>query len=282
MSKKAKQAQAAQQRFFIKEVCSIDTSNLDEKKKISPINNVTGLDERTYDINGEQQLQRLKDTGLKIVLNVAHGLSQKYGDDAAGWFDEFELKADGIYAKLELNELGKELIESKKYKYLSPEYFAVYNSATETLEVHLIIGVGLVNQPNLLNQALNQIHQNFNPTQTTEEPPMSEELQKQVNTLQQEKTDLTTQVNNLDTKNKELVKQLNEQRINNAVVQGELAPAKKDFALTLEGNQLDAYLESEKQSFKGTENNNLNPDQDDEGDDSADCPILSQLSLGDA
>lgn len=267
----SKQSKSQSQTLLIKEVCAIDNANLSDKLKISPIGKVTGIDGRFFDIDAQKVLEQTQSLELEIVLNVAHGWSAKYGEDAAGWFKfkDLEQREDGIYATLELNELGKELIESKKYKYLSPEYFVDNQKGVE-----IIVGVGLVNQPNLLNDSLN----NQNPTQTPEELPMSEELQKQVNTLQQEKTDLTTEVNNLTTQNQKLMQQLNEQRIDNAIAQGELAPAKKDFALTLEGNQLDAYLESEKQSFKGTQDNNINPDEDDKDPD-ANSPVFNQLGL---
>lgn len=269
MSKKTQQAQP--NKFLIKEVCAIDNTNLSDKLKISPIGKVTGIDGRFFDIDAQKVLEQTQSLELEIVLNVAHGYSAKYGDDAAGWFKfkDLEVREDGIYAALELNELGKELIESKKYKYLSPEYFVDNKGGVE-----IIVGVGLVNQPNLLNESLN--HQTT--TQKTEELPMSEELQKQVNDLQQERTDLKTEVNSLKTQNETLTKQLNEQRIDNAIAQGELAPAKKEFALTLEGNQLDTYLNTEKQTFNATENNDIEPDQND-ADSDANNPVLNQLGL---
>ena len=134
---------------YILELCAISTEALQDKLKISPIGDVTGLDGRVFEIDGQQVLDKLNATGLELVLNIAHS----YDGEAAGWFNDFELRDDGIYAMLSLNDNGQDLIAKKHYKYLSPEYFKDY----DTNQVHMLVGVGLVNQPNLLNDALNQI-----------------------------------------------------------------------------------------------------------------------------
>ena len=136
-------------RQTITELCAIKPEALKAGKlKISPIGEATGLDGRVFEIDGETITQRLIDTGLELVLNVAH----EYGGQAAGWFSEFETRDDGIYARLALNERGTALLDAQAYKYLSPEYFIDADNNTQVLR---LVGVGLVNQPNLLSDALN-------------------------------------------------------------------------------------------------------------------------------
>ncbi|QKF64567.1 phage protease [Campylobacter corcagiensis] len=114
--------------------------------KVSPIGEVVGLDGRKFKISGESLVENIQKNALDIVLDENHSFG-----GAVGWFDKnsFELKSDGIYAKLELNKKGKELIENRVYKYLSPVYDVSGGS------VVALDSVGLVNRPNLLNNALN-------------------------------------------------------------------------------------------------------------------------------
>ena len=66
--------------------------------------------------------------------------------------DNLVLKDDGIYGKLELNNLGKVAVENKHFRYLSPELNV--NQLDRT--VQSIVAVGLVNSPNLLKKSLNK------------------------------------------------------------------------------------------------------------------------------
>jgi len=242
---------------YILELCAIDLSKLNEKQKISPIGTATGLDGRVFNVDGEAVLKRLEENGLQLVLNIAH----EYGGKAAGWFTEFELKDDGIYASLRLNATGKALLEAEEFKYLSPEYLIDY----DTNQVELIVGVGLVNQPNLLNDALNHMESTDMPA-----PKDNTDLAQQVETLTAQNTTLADQ-------NKALLKQISTNKVDAAITGGKLAPAKRDYALGLEANSLDGYLTLEAQTFKATEKNNLNPEDDGE-DDSSGCDIAEQFN----
>ncbi len=241
-------------RNFIKQLCAIDLSKLNEKQRISPVGKATGLDGRVFTINGAEVLAKLQANGLQLVLNIAH----EYGGKAAGWFTDFELKENGIYASLRLTALGKELLETEQYKYLSPEYLVDY----DTNQVELIIGVGLVNQPNLLNEALNQINQI---NQIGSKTMMTEDEQKQLTRAQNSVTTLTTEKNALETENKALKdkvaageKAQRLSKIDNAITAGKLKPAKKDYALTIEDNAvLDTFLALEAQDTNTLENNGI-------------------------
>jgi len=220
--------------FFIE----LNNQVKDTLVKISPIGEVKGLDNRVFIIDGKRVLENTKARAIDIVLNKDH----KDGE-ALGWFDlsSLVLKQDGIYAKLELNNLGKEAIENRYYRYLSPEL--AVNS--QNREVHSIVGVGLVNSPNLLNKALNK----------KDNKNMQEELQKEINSLNSENQALKKEINSKDELNKnllqeiELLKETNKiNLINNAISNGELLPSQKEFAYSLELNSLNGYLNSVKQS----------------------------------
>jgi len=244
---------------YILQLCAINLSTLEEKQKISPIGEAKGIDGRVFNIDGVEVLALMQKNGLKIVLNVAH----EYGGKAAGWFYDFELRDDGIYATLKLTQLGKELLEAEEYKYLSPEYLLNY----DTNKVELIVGVGLVNQPNLLTEALNTIDTESHDMPT---PKDDTDLAQQVDSLTAQNTALANQ-------NKELLKQVSTNKVDNAIAGGKLAPAKRGFALAIDNNSLDTYLELEAQTFKKTENNSLKPESDESDEDEA-CSIAQQFN----
>jgi phage I-like protein len=118
-----------------------------EKVKVSPIGAFEGVDGRSYSVDGRALIKSIVNGGVHIVLDANHSFGE-----AVGWFDKdsFELREDGIYATLEFNSEGIELIADKKYRYLSPVYIMGDGNTVVGLD-----SVGLVNRPNLLTTALN-------------------------------------------------------------------------------------------------------------------------------
>ena len=203
----------------------------DQKVKISPIGNVVGVDGRGFIIDAKEVVKNTQKNKIDIVLNENH-----WGSKANGWFalNSLEIRDDGIYADLSLNDLGKPAVENKHYRYLSPEYMIDRNR-----NVVSIVGVGLVNQPNLLSKALNK------QTEQEEDKGMDkklDDLKNQNTTLTQENNTLLTQVSDKDKTIADLTTALKTEKTNNAISAGSLLPAQKDFALTLDVNQLDSYL----------------------------------------
>ena len=143
----------------------------EEKIKISPIGSVVGADGRRFEIDGALLLESIAKNGLDIPLDENHSLAS-----AAGWFDKasMELREDGIYANMELNDMGEEFVGKKRYRYLSPVYVMGANRKVIGLD-----SVGLVNRPNLLNTALNE---------KTKEEKLEEleEFKKQIDDLKNE------------------------------------------------------------------------------------------------
>lgn len=123
-----------------------------EKTKVTPLGDVVGLDGRTFKIDGELLLNSINQNDLHIPLDINHKF-----DEAVGWFEKnsFEIREDGLYASLEPNDKGAELIANKSYRYLSPVFEMGSNNTVIGLD-----SVGLVNRPNLLNQELNKKEKN--------------------------------------------------------------------------------------------------------------------------
>jgi len=254
-----------QGRELVLAMCAISAELLKSKVKFSPVGTVDGLDGRRFIIDGPAMLDLLITNDLKLPLTIEHGYS-RHGEESAAWFSDYELRTDGIYATLTLNTLGTELIESERYKYLSPEYLVNY----DTNQVELIVGVGLVNKPNLLNKALNNQEREM-ATKDADNATEIEQLTSVVESLKSQNTELQTQ-------NSDLLKRLSTNKVDAAIGAGKLAPSKKDFALGLEANALDSYLQLEAQTFSATEDNSINPDKQDDTD--KNCEIMQQLGLG--
>ena len=255
-------------RETITELCAIKPEALKAGKlKISPVGETTGLDGRVFDIDGPTITQLLIDTGLELVLNVAH----EYGGQAAGWFSEFEAREDGIYARLALNERGTALLDAQAYKYLSPEYFI---DSDDSREVIRLVGVGLVNQPNLLSDALNQAEPPTDPEETrmidNSEP--SPPVEADADRLRQQNQQLARE-------NAALKRQIQAHKVDAAIARGQLIPAKRDFALGLDANALDAFLKVEAESRLATDKQSIQPDETQVQDGA--CPILTQLNIED-
>ena len=246
---------------YIFAICAIDLTKLDEKQKISPVGKATGRDGRVFNIDGKTIIERFLQDGLQIPLTVGHECNGK----SAGWFSEFEHQADGVYALLRTNELGKRLIIAEEYKYLSPEYLVNY----DTNDVERIVGVGLVNQPNLLKEALNHL--------TLEENTAMGNPTDAIKALQTQVDQLTNDNQTLAAQNAEFIQQLNTNKVANAINAGKLLPCKRDFALGLKTPALDNYLAVEAQTTTITASNNIN--QAGGGNDDANCPIMAQLNI---
>lgn len=206
----------------------------EEKIRISPVGEVKGVDGRSYRVDAKNVIRRTQELTVDIVLNVNHGWDT-YGGKAAGWFDisTLEEREDGIYAALSATSIGTELISERLFRYLSPEYIVARDSHG-IMEVLTLAGVGLVNKPNLLDEALNK-------TENKETPMPQKETAA---------TPTAAQITTLQEDNARLAKALQTNKIDTAITAGQLMPAKKAFALQLNGKMLEDYLSTEAESMK--------------------------------
>jgi phage I-like protein len=63
---------------------------------------------------------------------------------AAGWIKEYEVRADGLYGRVEWTEKAAQAIRAGEYRYISPVYHH-----TKSGDVIRLISAGLTNTPNL-------------------------------------------------------------------------------------------------------------------------------------
>lgn len=79
----------------------------------------------------------------KPFLNVDHRSSEKYGEVV-----DMEIREDGLWATLELNEDGTALLEDKKFEYLSAEIDMNFvDRKTGEKKGPVLLGVALTNRP---------------------------------------------------------------------------------------------------------------------------------------
>lgn len=79
----------------------------------------------------------------KPFLNIDHVVNEKFGDIVG-----VEVKEDGLYVEIELNEEGTKLIKDKKYEYLSAELDMAYvDRKTGDIIGPVLLGAALTNRP---------------------------------------------------------------------------------------------------------------------------------------
>lgn len=211
-----------------------------EKIKISPCGAFSGIDGREFKLDSLKVLKRLREKGRDLMLDKDH-----QDKEALGWFDlnSFEARDDGIYAELELNSIGKSLVDDKVYRYISPAYLK-----DESGEIVDIVSIGLVNRPNLSSLCA------LNNAQTTQGESMNEEqakaLQDELKKAQELNKSLEEQVKSLKAKieQEEANKQKEEQEqreklIDEAIKNSQMLPARKDAALAMNKENLSVFLE---------------------------------------
>ncbi|EID4796710.1 hypothetical protein LB248_001164 [Campylobacter lari] len=241
-----------------------------DKIKISPIGTTRGIDGRVFKIDGEKLIKNIQKNGLDIPLNLNH-----QGGEAYGWFDKdsLELRNDGVYANLELTPNGKKLVEEKAFRYLSPEYYVDNDKNVIALDA-----MGLVNQPNLLNKALNKIKTFFKErntmneeelkkiedlaneleekadenTQTIEktiENSQDQNVNEELLNLKQENEELKAKITELSlkleqalNKNEETFAEFNKKRLDSLLQNGLILPNRYQKALNMKGEVLEEYL----------------------------------------
>jgi len=127
---------------------------------IPPGENVDGIDGRSW-VNDKPQgivdyFAALQSRGRDLVFDFEHSTELKApkGENApaAAWGKAMEIREDGsIWSRPDWNEIGRNSVERKEYRYLSP--VLIFEKATRRIVG--IKSVGLTNNPNLFVTALN-------------------------------------------------------------------------------------------------------------------------------
>ena len=197
-----------------------------KKVKIAPRGVISGYDGRVFVVD-EATIEETKRRGIDIALNVEHCFTDK-ACKAVGWFrvDSLELADDGVYAVLELTPEGKELIEQKAYRYLSPEF----ETDQKTRHVDAIVGVALVNTPNF-NLEINHKGEQM-------------EIQKELNKKEEQIAALKKELNKKEEQIQKLTDTIKELHLNSAIAAKKILPAEKEHLKSMDLNALQAYLQT--------------------------------------
>ena len=119
-----------------------------------PEGTVQGRDGRNWTNPNAQAV--INQTKLPFMLDADHESELSTNTQAQGWFTalRFNEKTRFIEGKLELNDLGRNAIENKHYKFYSPAFMHNKNK-----QITQLTSVGLTNKPNLNVPALNNTQQ---------------------------------------------------------------------------------------------------------------------------
>lgn len=214
-----------------------------DKVMISPIgSDVVGEDGRSFSISPDI----IKDLKTHIPLDENHN----YGR-AVGWFskDSLEVREDGIYASLELNNEGKSLVENKAYRYLSPVYIMADNRVVVGID-----SVGLVNTPNLLFKELNK-KENAKEQNSVDEATKAAlaekdkkiaELEAKVKELETAKVELEAKVAELEAAAQTNAANAKAAKVDALIATGAILEDQKELALEMNDKQLDIFVEQNK------------------------------------
>lgn len=120
-------------------------------------NTVRGVDGRSWSMSDVPALieafNRPQASQLPIDIEHATQIKGAQGEEApaVGWIVELEARNSGLWGKADWNERGRDLIETRAYRYISP----VFRFAKQTGEITRMVSAALTNNPNLDLVALN-------------------------------------------------------------------------------------------------------------------------------
>ncbi len=103
---------------------ALNSANIEKGFKLAKVGEWKGHQYGTFKLelkDLEQIKQNFDATELDAVIDLDHATLFHGTGEAYGWIKELEIKDDALYvSKVEWLEHGKEVLESKKYKYISP------------------------------------------------------------------------------------------------------------------------------------------------------------------
>lgn len=131
---------------------------------------IAGVDGRRYQLDAHAVINQSMIKGRDIVVDYEHAQEIKAPEgeqaDASGWIKALHVASDGsVWADVSWTQRALDKIRNKAYRYLSPAFLV--DKATQ--QIQRITSVGLVNQPNLVMQALNRATTAQKPSQTENE-----------------------------------------------------------------------------------------------------------------
>ncbi len=132
-----------------------DTGEVPEWLEMVPKGRIQGRDGRVFhNTRPDDVVQTFRERGVMIPFDMEHATEKKApnGDPApaAGWIEAMENRGGAVWGKVAWNTQTKEMIKNKEYRYYSP----VFLHTSKTNEVVRLLSAGLTNRPNLMVRAL--------------------------------------------------------------------------------------------------------------------------------
>jgi phage I-like protein len=261
-------------KFYTCNVSSISSPNKDGSLNTIPI---ASVGKWKGHVNGEfeltikelEQIQtNFNNSSLDVVVDLDHATLFKGTGEAYGWIKELEIVDAKLNGKVEWLENGKELVKSKKYKYISPVLSP--NTIDEVTAENIgwtLHSVALTNRPffeELGEIKINNKKEKKGEVMTPEEKAKMDGLESQVTTLTK---DLETEKNkskDLETKvtalEDELAKAKDtgiESQVDAAITANKVSSTQKESLIALgksNPESLKAFLENAKVQVAAPDN----------------------------
>ena len=126
---------------------------------LMPAGSVTARDGRRWTVDAEavvaRTIARAGDTDIVIDYEHQSQLAESNGQPApaAGWIEQIEVRADGIWGHVRWTERAREMLKNKEYRYISPTFLHDKSGSVEA-----IVAAALTNLPALDLAALAKTH----------------------------------------------------------------------------------------------------------------------------
>lgn len=173
---------------------------------------VMGRDGRRWTLSNPQAVAEKFEGPIPLDFEHSTYIRAPKGEraDAAGWIEQLEVRDGAIWGRVDWNEAGREAVQSRGYRFISPGF----RFGKETGEISALIHAGLVNTPNLDLTALNRkeappsmtLNEQLRKALGLKEDATDQEILSAVNSTQQnqpEKTEFIDQVRDALGLNKE-------------------------------------------------------------------------------
>jgi len=143
---------AAKENATYKDFCLQEVTITDEFQMILPIGTHYSAFYGKITITRQMIEQMVDNWRNRVMGNREPYIDTDHDGGAAnGWIKELEAREDGLYAKIEWTEHGRELITSGQYRYFSAEFGTHVDVRTGDKHYPVLIAATLTNRP-LMNQ----------------------------------------------------------------------------------------------------------------------------------